>query len=304
MATAARLLHEECGGVGRAGGIGAVACRCGQHHERRHERDGGDGAPARMRRSDADTDIEWRDRGGTVAGRVDGARRVRGVGSVTGVESGADAVTDKGTGTGTATDAAQREAGADAGAVAAAPAKASSRGCPRLAARAAWLENEILPHGTWLRNWIARRFPRENDVDDLVQESFARVLDRADPDTVRDPRAFLGQTAKRLVYDRASRSRIVQIDYHDDLADLGLVCAYPLPDAICIAREECARVLDRYAELPERTRQIVDLRRLQHVSQRDTAAAIGITESAIEKHLKRGMVAMAEGRRGECEAAD
>jgi RNA polymerase sigma factor (sigma-70 family) len=161
-----------------------------------------------------------------------------------------------------------------------------------LRARARWLEAEVLPHRQWLRGWIARRYPSESDVDDIVQESLEKMLRCPDPAGVRDARVYLSRTAVGLVIDRARRRRIVRIDYHDDLGELGLACAYPLPDRVCAAREEWESVCRAIEALPERTRGVLRMRRIEEVPQRETAQAFGITESAIEKHVRRGIRAV------------
>ena len=161
-----------------------------------------------------------------------------------------------------------------------------------LRARARWLEAEMLPHQCWLRGWIARRFPAEGDVDDIVQESFEKVLRCADPEAVRNARVYLSRTAAGIVIDRARRRRIVRIDYHDDLGELSLACAYPLADRICAAREEWDGVCRALGALPERTREVIRLRRLDDIPQREVAAAMGLSESAIEKHVRRGVRAV------------
>lgn len=158
-----------------------------------------------------------------------------------------------------------------------------------LRARSRWLESEVLPHRPWLRAWIARRYPSETDLDDIVQESFEKMLRCSDPAGVRDTRVYLSRTAVGLVIDRARRRQIVRIDYHDDLAQLGLACVYPLPDRVCAAREEWDIVCRAVEALPERTRAVIRMRRFDEIAQRDTAEAFGITESAIEKHVRRGL---------------
>lgn len=157
----------------------------------------------------------------------------------------------------------------------------------RDAARSDWFCAEILPHGPWLERWIAHRFPRETDLADIVQESFEHILGRADPPSVQNARAYLRRTAHTLLLMRIRRRRVVHIDYRDSLDGLGLACAYPLPDEQLCAREELARAATALAALPDRTRDVVRLRRWDGASQRETAAALGITESCIEKHMCR-----------------
>ncbi len=57
-------------------------------------------------------------------------------------------------------------------------------------------------HEPLLRAWLRSRFPRGVEIDDLVQESFARVLRaRAAGAAMRSPKAFLFATARNLALD-------------------------------------------------------------------------------------------------------
>lgn len=68
--------------------------------------------------------------------------------------------------------------------------------------------------------------------------------------------------------------------------------AYPLPDTQLCASEELGRAAKALASLPERTRDVVRLRRWEGVSQRETAAELGVSESAVEEHLRHAMRTM------------
>lgn len=39
-----------------------------------------------------------------------------------------------------------------------------------------WFAVEVQPHEAALRSWLAGRFPGLKDADDVVQESYARLL--------------------------------------------------------------------------------------------------------------------------------
>ncbi|SEH13037.1 RNA polymerase sigma factor, sigma-70 family [Sphingopyxis sp. YR583] len=162
----------------------------------------------------------------------------------------------------------------------------------RLDARATWLASDFVPHCHWLRLWLARRFPNEPDLDDVVQESFTRVLGRTDPSVVRSARAYLARTAQLIIFDRKRRAAIATIDYQGSLEPLGFVCPHPLPDEIVSARQQLARVVHTLAALPERTRRIVELRRIEEGSLVSAAKDVGISETAARKHLNRAMAAL------------
>jgi len=159
----------------------------------------------------------------------------------------------------------------------------------RLSGRAERLAADYLPHAAWLRRWLAQRFPNEPDLEDIIQESFERILTRTDLGAVENRRAYLDRTAYLLLMSRLRRQAIIAIDSYQDLEELGLACPFPLPDAVAEARDQLAHALGAIARLPDRTRDIIRLRRFDELPQRDTSERVGLTESAVEKHLRRGL---------------
>ncbi|TSB01581.1 RNA polymerase sigma factor [Sphingorhabdus contaminans] len=155
--------------------------------------------------------------------------------------------------------------------------------------RAEWLVAEILPYEDWLQNWIARRFPKEGDLDDVVQESFERLLCVANTAPIDNPKAYLGQTATSIVLCRIRRRKIVRIDYRDDLECMELHATEPLQDRVAEGREQLDLIEQALKQLPERCREVVRLRRHENLSQRDTAQILGVSVSAIEKDLRRAV---------------
>ena len=47
---------------------------------------------------------------------------------------------------------------------------------PSRSEQADWFAAEVQPHESSLRAWLRGRFPTLTDVDDLVQEAYARLL--------------------------------------------------------------------------------------------------------------------------------
>ena len=69
------------------------------------------------------------------------------------------------------------------------------------ATSANWFVTEVQPHRPALRAWLLARFPTLPDVDDLVQETFARFLRARDASPIRSTRALLFATARNLALD-------------------------------------------------------------------------------------------------------
>ncbi len=75
-----------------------------------------------------------------------------------------------------------------------------------------WFSAEVLPHEAALRAWLRGQFPQLTDVDDIVQESFARVLRARGRGEVQTPRALLFTTARHVAIDLLRRNKIVAFE--------------------------------------------------------------------------------------------
>ena len=128
------------------------------------------------------------------------------------------------------------------------------------------------------------------EVDDLLQDLFVKLSSlRAGP--VSNPRAYLYQMANNLLHDhRRGRRRQQARDDHWVRSQVGPDLekdASPSPEDTAISRNELARVNETLALMPERTAQILRMYRLDGISQKEIANSLGLSLSAVEKHLQR-----------------
>ena len=65
-----------------------------------------------------------------------------------------------------------------------------------------WFAAHVQPHEPMLRAWLRSRFRTEDDLDDLVQESYLRLLRARERGEVTSPKAFLFAVARHLALDR------------------------------------------------------------------------------------------------------
>src|SRR5215213_7362473 len=79
-------------------------------------------------------------------------------------------------------------------------------------------------HGRALRRFLATRMRHASaDVPDLVQEVYLRLLRIPDPETIRNPQAYLYTIASHVLHQYALRqtaSPVGGTDYGDITADL------------------------------------------------------------------------------------
>lgn len=166
--------------------------------------------------------------------------------------------------------------------------------------RAIWLAQHVLPHEPGLRRWLRRRTPAGMDVDDIIQETYAKLAMLAEVDHIAAPKAYVYQTALSLILQEGRRSHAKQIDKDVEIALLTTASPEPLQDQQAEAKQELARVYDAIAGLPDKCREVFVLRKVDGLSQREIAERLNLSESTVEKHIGRGIRMLIEifGRGG------
>lgn len=143
-------------------------------------------------------------------------------------------------------------------------------------------------HEAALRAYLRNRFPTLQDQDDLVQESYAKLIRGKAMGKVRNVKAYLFAMARNTAFDIFRRNRMIPIGGLDEMEQLG-VLTYT-PDASAVADHD--RELDILAEaiqsLPERCRRVVTLRKIDGLSYREVAEKLGITENTVNAQLANG----------------
>ncbi|WP_419814550.1 RNA polymerase sigma factor [Glacieibacterium sp.] len=151
-----------------------------------------------------------------------------------------------------------------------------------------WLSREILPHEAAVRRWLSRALDT-TAVEDIIQESYCRIAGLRCTDHIFNGRAYFFQTARSLVLQQMRRSRVVRIDTVAELDALPLAHNEPSPERITAGRRELARVMDLIGRLPDRCRQVIEMRKIQGLSQRDVASILGVSEHVIENDVIKGL---------------
>jgi len=175
--------------------------------------------------------------------------------------------------------------------------------------RNSWLAKEILVHERALRGYLSRFFRNVADIEDVVQETYARLLNLNDSDSVavRNWHAFLFASARNLALDRIRKARVVSLDTLAEMGGADVLDQTPSADEALNARQELALLLETIASLPDRCREVLTLRKLYGMSQREIARRLAITESTVEKHVAYGVRLCAErmfARRGGTRRSD
>lgn len=151
-----------------------------------------------------------------------------------------------------------------------------------------WFAREILVHEGALVRYLMRTWPHRDDVHDLRQDVYIRVYESAMNNRPNSPKAFMFTTARNLMADRIRRGRVVSIEAVGDLDALNVPIDEASPEQRLGARQDLKRLSEAFDRLPARCREVVWLRRVEELSQKEVAVRLGITEKTVEKQISKG----------------
>lgn len=160
---------------------------------------------------------------------------------------------------------------------------------PEFSDQSQWFAEHLQPHEPMLRAWLVSRFQNSVEVDDIMQESFLKVLKARKSSELRSPKAFLFATARNMALDVVRRSKIIQFD---SLPENELSDVIDTGDSIqeSIERTQELELLTKAIQsLPTRCRQIFTLRKVYCMSQPDIAKELGLTVNTVATQLKIGV---------------
>lgn len=150
-----------------------------------------------------------------------------------------------------------------------------------------WFVREVLPHEAALLRYLARVWPNPADIQDIRHDAYVRILEGADRLRSIAPKSLLFTTARNLMIDRARRNRIVPIDLLGDLDSLNVLVDEITPERRASIRQQLVNVSAAVNRLPEKCREVLWLRRVEELSQKEIAAKLCVTEGTVEKHMMR-----------------
>ncbi len=149
--------------------------------------------------------------------------------------------------------------------------------------------HEVFPLTPALHRFLRLHWRDESDVSDLVQETLVRVYEAAREERPRLPKPFIFMVARNLMIDKIRQKRVVPIDRMLDFEWSNIVDETPSPEQHTAAREELRLLQIALGELPQPCRDVVMLRKIEGISQRDVAQRLGLTEDNVEHLIAKGM---------------
>ena len=152
------------------------------------------------------------------------------------------------------------------------------------------LKGLFLAHRRELHAFINKKLRDPATAADLTQETFLRFAEfRAQNPTVTiaHERSYLYRTAHNLTIDHLRRESREPTEPADDHEITEVEDDKPQPERIVSGHAELDLIREALLELPERTRQVFALARIEGLIYQEVADRLRISTSSVQKHLAR-----------------
>jgi RNA polymerase sigma factor (sigma-70 family) len=145
-----------------------------------------------------------------------------------------------------------------------------------------------------LVRFFYRRCKNSAQAEDLAQDVIVRMLGSAQWTTIDQAKGYIFRTAANLWRDQ-TRRRIArggaEVSW-DENSVVGISDGIPI-ERVLLSEEALHRVSEALLQLTERTRDVFVLSRLEQTKYVDIAKMLGVSVSAVEKHMIRALAHLA-----------
>lgn len=165
---------------------------------------------------------------------------------------------------------------------------------------ARWFVEHVQPHEPAVRGYLHNAFPSV-DVDDVVQESYLKLLKARTAGTIFATKAYFFSIARNTAIKFFHRRRIYSETPVNELPDWRVLDDEPDAADATNAAQRFELVGEALDQLPSRCRDVFRLAVLRGWSNAEISQALGMAENTVRVQLRRGMIKCAEymRKRGE-----
>lgn len=156
---------------------------------------------------------------------------------------------------------------------------------------AQWFRDEVYPHEKSLRSYLRLRFPGLADLDDLIQDTYLRLV-RERATGRRMNTAFLYTVARNAGLDWFRRKKVVSIEGIAEFDRLPVSDSKPNAAEIVSNAEQQQILVEAIQALPERCRQVITLRKIYGLSHHEIAVQLKMAENTVNVQVTLGMARM------------
>jgi RNA polymerase sigma-70 factor (ECF subfamily) len=157
------------------------------------------------------------------------------------------------------------------------------------------LEQLFNEHASALHRYLLRKNCTPSLASDIVQETFLRLAQMEGVERLLTTPAYLFRVAHNLMIDHHRRYGAKRYEAEPSIVFDCLVDEGSSPEAQALGTLELERLHATLELLPERTRNVFLLCRVEGMTHKEAARYLRISTSSVQKHLASALVKIGRG---------
>ena len=146
-------------------------------------------------------------------------------------------------------------------------------------------------HHGWLFTWLRRKLGCTHNAADVAQDTFARILHARESVTaIREPRAYLSTTARRLIIDQARRKQIEHAYLQELMLTVETLEGFQSPEQIHTTLQALEHIAFMLEGMHDNVRQAFVLYYLEDLTQQQIARHLKLSERTVRKYLIQALL--------------
>ena len=153
------------------------------------------------------------------------------------------------------------------------------------------ISNLYSEHHGWLFGWLRRKLGCAQNAADLAQDTFTRILNaRESVATLREPRAYLSTTARRLIIDQVRRKQIENAYLQELALTAQALEGFQSPEQILTTLEALEHIAFILEGMQDKVRQAFVLYYLDGLKQSEIARQLALSDRTVRKYLIQALL--------------
>ena len=148
----------------------------------------------------------------------------------------------------------------------------------------------FLENSTFLKKFLKRFLYQDQDIEDVVQETYIKACNAERTKNIEHPKAYLFSIAKNLALNELGRKSRKMTDFIEECEAANMAEPSASLEEHIQAEESVVLYCKAASQLPERCRRVYLLRKVHGLSHKEIADCLDISLSAVSKHLTKGML--------------
>ncbi|WP_340680563.1 RNA polymerase sigma factor [Paraglaciecola sp.] len=138
---------------------------------------------------------------------------------------------------------------------------------------------------------MVSRIVPPKEIEDIVQETYVRICQLENHESILQPKSFVLKTARNLALDHIKKAETRLADYIEDESDYSSATTTDVDELFeqAASNEEFAHFCESVRQLPQQCRRVFVLKKVYGYSQKEIAKELQISESTVEKHIADGL---------------